>query len=169
MTSEIEGEQLDVASVRRSIARRLGVGRWGSCRWMRVGQPAAHPARSHRSLVRDPASGSCALAITAVRREREKRINATLHWGNRMCHLGTSRQDAIFGERNFVAICIWHKNYSPRPSARFFSEDHDYLPVYAKNREQWRPNLLERTLAVDLQGSRADQEIPCQTCCADGQ
>lgn len=53
--------------------------------------------------------------------------------------------DEIFGENNFVATCIWHKNYAPKSSAQHFSEDHDYLIVYAKDAESWRPNLLART------------------------
>lgn len=60
-------------------------------------------------------------------------------------HRARAILDEIFGEQNFVATCIWHKNYSPKPSAQYFSEDHDYLLVYAKDKEVWRPNLLERT------------------------
>ena len=52
--------------------------------------------------------------------------------------------DDVFGEENFVATVIWQKNFSPKNSAKYFSEDHDYLAVYAKDIEQWRPNLLPR-------------------------
>lgn len=51
----------------------------------------------------------------------------------------------IFGEQNFIATCIWHKVDSPKNTAQFFSEDHDYMLVYAKNAEVWKPNLLERS------------------------
>ncbi len=60
-------------------------------------------------------------------------------------HRARMMLDAIFGERNFVATCIWHKNYAPKSSARHFSEDHDYLIIYAKDAAIWAPNLLERT------------------------
>jgi adenine-specific DNA-methyltransferase len=53
--------------------------------------------------------------------------------------------DTIFGEANFVATCIWRKNYAPKSSARHFSEDHDYILVYAKKASEWTPNLLART------------------------
>ncbi|EJL6422400.1 TPA: site-specific DNA-methyltransferase [Vibrio cholerae] len=53
--------------------------------------------------------------------------------------------DELFGEDNFVATCVWRKNYAPKSSAKLFSEDHDYVIVYAKNLENWTPNLLERT------------------------
>lgn len=51
----------------------------------------------------------------------------------------------IFGEENFVAQIIWQKVFAPKNSARWFSEDHDYILVYAKQRESWTPNLLPQT------------------------
>lgn len=71
-------------------------------------------------------------------------------------HRARSMLDNIFGEQNFVATCIWHKNYSPKPSAQFFSEDHDYLLVYAKKKGVWRPNLLERTDDMNARYSNPD-------------
>ena len=64
-------------------------------------------------------------------------------------HRARAMLDAIFGEQNFVATCILHKNFSPKPSAKFFSEDHDYLLIYAKKKDKWRPDLLERTQDMD--------------------
>lgn len=52
--------------------------------------------------------------------------------------------DEIFGQNNFVADIIWEKKYSPQNDAKWFSPNHDYILVYAKNKENWRPNLLER-------------------------
>lgn len=54
--------------------------------------------------------------------------------------------DEIFGEHNFVASCVWRKNYAPKSTAKHFSEDHDYILVYAKNAESWTPNMLSRTV-----------------------
>lgn len=51
----------------------------------------------------------------------------------------------VFGEDNFVAQIIWQKVFSPKNSARWFSEDHDYILVYAKTGESWTPNLLPQT------------------------
>ena len=34
---------------------------------------------------------------------------------------------------------------SPKNTAKHFSEDHDYVVVYARNAEMWRPDLLERS------------------------
>lgn len=51
----------------------------------------------------------------------------------------------IFGERNFITTVIWHKNYAPKGTARHFSEDHDYILVFAKNSDVWIPNKMPRT------------------------
>jgi adenine-specific DNA-methyltransferase len=51
----------------------------------------------------------------------------------------------IFGEENFIATIIWHKMDSPKNSAMHFSEDHDYILLYARNASTWRPNPLKRT------------------------
>lgn len=53
--------------------------------------------------------------------------------------------DEIFGRENFVANIIWQKKYSPQNDAKWFSDMHDHILVYAKNKETWRPNLLPRT------------------------
>ena len=53
--------------------------------------------------------------------------------------------DEIFGPENFVAAVIWHKMDSPKNSAIHLSEDHDYIVIYAKNADIWRPCPLPRT------------------------
>ncbi|MCI0718309.1 MAG: site-specific DNA-methyltransferase [Acidobacteria bacterium] len=53
--------------------------------------------------------------------------------------------DEIFGQRNFIATVIWQKMDSPKNTAIHFSEDHDYICVYARNQDSWRPNKLART------------------------
>lgn len=52
--------------------------------------------------------------------------------------------DEVFGRKNFVDTIIWRKNYSPKSSAKHFSSDHDYILVYAKNADGWRPKLIPR-------------------------
>ena len=41
--------------------------------------------------------------------------------------------DEVFGAENFVATVIWHKVHTLKNTARQFSEDHDYVLVYARN------------------------------------
>lgn len=51
----------------------------------------------------------------------------------------------IFGEENYVTTVVWQKKVSPANDARWFSSDHDYILVFARNKDLWRPNGLERT------------------------
>ena len=51
----------------------------------------------------------------------------------------------IFGEVNFVAKLVWKKRVSPANDSQWFSSDHEYLVVFAKNKEIWFPNRLERS------------------------
>ncbi|HVZ45464.1 MAG TPA: DNA methyltransferase [Ramlibacter sp.] len=71
-------------------------------------------------------------------------------------HRARMMLDEIFGEENFVAACVWQKNFSPKNTAQFFSEDHDYLLVVAKDKKQWRPNLLERTEGMEARYANPD-------------
>ena len=53
--------------------------------------------------------------------------------------------DEIFGRSNFINNVVWQKKYSPQNDAKWLSDNHDHIFVYAKNKEIWRPNLLPRT------------------------
>ena len=64
----------------------------------------------------------------------------------------------VFGEENFIASVIWQKVYSPKNSARHFSEDHDYIVIYAKNAEIWTPRLLPRTEEMEARYSNPDND-----------
>ena len=66
--------------------------------------------------------------------------------------------DEIFGETNFVATCVWQKVFSPKNTAQFFSEDHDYVLLYAKDKQVWRPNMLERTTEMEARYSNPDND-----------
>lgn len=64
----------------------------------------------------------------------------------------------IFGEENFVANIIWQKKYSPANDARYLSDNHDHILLYARNKEIWRPNLLPRTAAMDERYKNPDND-----------
>jgi len=57
--------------------------------------------------------------------------------------------DEVFGGENFVSTVIWEKRYSPQNAVKWFSEAHDFILVYAKNKLVWQPNLLERSDAMN--------------------
>ncbi|MDD5631596.1 MAG: site-specific DNA-methyltransferase, partial [Methylococcales bacterium] len=73
-------------------------------------------------------------------------------------HRARMMMDEVFGEENFIATCIWQKVFAPKNTARHFSEDHDYLLVYAKNGVTWLPNLLERTDEMEARFSNPDND-----------
>lgn len=64
----------------------------------------------------------------------------------------------IFGEKNFVATIVWQKVYAPKNSAKWFSEDHDFILVFAKNKESWTPNLLPRTDEMESRYKNPDND-----------
>ncbi len=53
--------------------------------------------------------------------------------------------DEVFGRNNFVSNVIWQKKYSPQNDAKWLSDNHDHILVYAKNKQVWRPDLLPRS------------------------
>jgi len=66
--------------------------------------------------------------------------------------------DELFGASNFIATVLWQKVYSPKNSARHFSEDHDYLVVYAKRADDWKPNLVPRSEEQDSAYKNRDSD-----------
>lgn len=66
--------------------------------------------------------------------------------------------DMVFGRRNFVSNVIWEKKFSPQNDAKWLSDSHDHILVYAKNKEIWRPNLLPRTAEMDARYKNLDND-----------
>jgi len=66
--------------------------------------------------------------------------------------------DEIFGRNNFVANVIWEKKYSPQNDAKWLSDSHDFIMVYAKNKVIWRPNLLPRTEEMNKRYKNPDND-----------
>ncbi len=52
--------------------------------------------------------------------------------------------DQIFGAGNFVTTLIWQKVFAPKNSAKRFSQSHEYIVCYARNRHRFTPCLLPR-------------------------
>lgn len=66
--------------------------------------------------------------------------------------------DEIFGRSNFVANVIWEKKYAPQNDAKWLSDSHDFIIVYAKNKTIWRPNLMERSAEMDARYKNPDND-----------
>jgi adenine-specific DNA-methyltransferase len=96
--------------------------------------------------------------LTLLRELLSERGSLWMTLDDNEVHRARMMLDEIFGEEAFIANVVWQKNYSPKNTAQFFSEDHDHLLVIAKNRELWRPNLLERTEEMEARYSNQDND-----------
>lgn len=66
--------------------------------------------------------------------------------------------DEVFGRQNFVNSIIWEKKYAPQGNAQWFTDSHDFVLVYAKSKETWRPNLLPRTDSMNSKYKNPDND-----------
>ncbi len=66
--------------------------------------------------------------------------------------------DEVFGRRNFVNNVIWEKKYAPQNDAKWLSDSHDFIMVYAKNKDTWRPNLLARSDEMNSRYKNPDND-----------
>ncbi|MGL2910514.1 DNA methyltransferase [Helicobacter pylori] len=66
--------------------------------------------------------------------------------------------DEIFLRENFVNTIIWEKKYSPQNDAKWFSDNHDFILLYAKDKGIWRPNLLPRTSEMNARYKNLDND-----------
>jgi adenine-specific DNA-methyltransferase len=73
-------------------------------------------------------------------------------------HYAKVLMDEIFGRDNFISTVIWERVYAVKNSARYFSDDHDYVLVYAKNAGFWRPNLFARTAEQEKDYKNPDND-----------
>lgn len=65
-------------------------------------------------------------------------------------------QDNVFNEENFVSNIIWQKKYTRSNDARWFSDNHDFITCYAKEKPSFSPNLLPRTEDMNTSYSNPD-------------
>ena len=66
--------------------------------------------------------------------------------------------DDVFGEENFVANLVWERAFSPKNDARFISNSHDYVLMYAKNIENFIIGRLPRTEEANARYSNPDND-----------
>jgi adenine-specific DNA-methyltransferase len=64
----------------------------------------------------------------------------------------------VFGGQNFVAQIIWQKVYAPKNSALWFSEDHDYILIFARDKRSWTPRQLPRTPEMEARYKNPDND-----------
>ena len=74
------------------------------------------------------------------------------------CHYLKILCDEVFGRSNFISNVIWQKKYSPQNDAKWISDMHDHVLVYAINKNIWRPNLLPRTEEMNKRYKNIDND-----------
>ena len=66
--------------------------------------------------------------------------------------------DEVFGADNFISSIIWEKKYAPANDAKWLSDNHDYILLYAKNKSNWHPQLLPRTEDMNSRYTNRDND-----------
>jgi len=66
--------------------------------------------------------------------------------------------DEVFGGQNFVAQLIWERAYAPKNDARFISNSHDYVLVYARNLDSFVIGRLPRTEEANARYQNPDND-----------
>lgn len=66
--------------------------------------------------------------------------------------------DEVFGAGNFIAELIWERAYSPKNDAKYISNSHDYVLMYAKQIENFRIGRLPRTEEANARYSNPDDD-----------
>jgi len=74
------------------------------------------------------------------------------------CHYLKVMCDEVFGRVNFIANVIWLKKHTRANDARWFSDNHDHILIFAKNKTEWRPRLLPRTPEMDSRFKNPDND-----------
>ena len=66
--------------------------------------------------------------------------------------------DEVFGECNFIATLVWERAYSPKNDAKYISNSHDYVLMYAKSAANFVIGRLERTAEANARYSNPDND-----------
>ena len=66
--------------------------------------------------------------------------------------------DEVLGEVNFVAQIVWQKIHSIKNDAKFFSDNHEYALLYARDKSNYRVQLLPRTESMNERYKNLDND-----------
>lgn len=64
----------------------------------------------------------------------------------------------IFGEQNFVGAIIWERAFSPKNDAKYLSDSHDYIVVFAKSISEFDIGLLPRSEEANSRYKNPDND-----------
>lgn len=66
--------------------------------------------------------------------------------------------DEVFGGQNFLAQLVWERAFSPKNDARFISNSHDYVLMYARDITKFIIGRLPRTEEANARYSNPDND-----------
>ena len=66
--------------------------------------------------------------------------------------------DEVFGGQNFVAQLVWERAYAPKNDARFISNSHDYVLMYARSLANFVIGRLPRTEEANARYQNPDND-----------
>ncbi len=66
--------------------------------------------------------------------------------------------DEVFGAHNFVAQIVWQKIHSTKNDAQYLSENHEYVLLYAKAKDNLSVGLLPRTAEMNGRYTNPDND-----------
>lgn len=64
----------------------------------------------------------------------------------------------IYGEHNLVGKVIWERAFAPKNDAKYFSDSHDYVIVYARNINSFSIGLLPRSDEANARYKNPDND-----------
>ncbi|WP_294458493.1 site-specific DNA-methyltransferase [uncultured Allofournierella sp.] len=64
----------------------------------------------------------------------------------------------VFGEQNFVGSIIWERAFAPKNDAKYLSDSHDYIVVFAKSIAQFKIGLLPRSEEANSRYKNPDND-----------
>ena len=66
--------------------------------------------------------------------------------------------DEVFGGQNFVAQLVWERAFAPKNDAKFISNSHDYILMFARNINNFVIGRLPRTAEADARYANPDND-----------
>ncbi|MGL5934321.1 MAG: site-specific DNA-methyltransferase, partial [Cetobacterium sp.] len=66
--------------------------------------------------------------------------------------------DDVFGGENFISDIVWQKKYGAANDAKYLSDLHDHILLYAKIKNMWSPNLFPRPKELNDKYSNPDND-----------
>lgn len=74
------------------------------------------------------------------------------------CHYLKVLCDEVFGRTNYIGTAVWQKKYGAKSDSKYFSESHDYVLSFAKDKTKTIINRMPRTEEQDARYKNPDND-----------